>query len=207
MQSAMLTCSVLFSISANSNLAVAEIADCNSIKNGSAPIQYSYRAGSSVTTVQSFRDKSGNYVLWTNANGTIQKTVLIDGLITSAETASPSNVRTLRKFTVEGMPKNWDRKSNIRYKFTVTVTKPDGTTDTSVTTASYVFKSEGKEAVGSCVLTVIRGEIDSTPDGSNQTTHLFNMYFPELMAAAIAVKAYPVVEAVTTDFSPLALPR
>ena len=79
-------------------------------------------------------------------------------------------------------------------------TDGDDTTEEKTSTISYKFKSEGTTAVGSCVLQVIHGEIDTTNDAGRRS-HRFQLYFPELKISATAVDAEPIVDSLSTVFS------
>ena len=81
------------------------------------------------------------------------------------------------------------------------VTTPgDDTTEEKTSTISYKFKSEETTAVGSCVLQVIHGEVDTTNDAA-RTRHSFLLYFPELLISATAADAEPIVDGLSTVFS------
>ena len=80
------------------------------------------------------------------------------------------------------------------------ITPADDTTEEKTSTISYKFKSEGTTAVGSCVLQVIHGEIDTTNDAA-RTRHRYQLYFPELRISATEVDAEPIVDSLSTVFS------
>ena len=104
------------------------------------------------------------------------------------------------KYTAEGLPRNFDHRSDVTYKMHSVTASGDGTTEEKTSTFSYKFKSEETTAVGSCVLQVIHGEGDSTND-AGRTRHTFQVYFPELLISATAVDAEPIVDSLSTVFS------
>ncbi len=111
-----------------------------------------------------------------------------DGLPASAE-MSTTYVGKLSfrtgKYTPDGLPKNFDRRSDLSYKMHAVATDGDGATEQRTGTTSYKFKSEGTIAVGSCVLQVIHGEADIT-NNAGRRSHRFQLYFPELKIIASA---------------------
>jgi len=176
------------------------------------PVELAYHSQNGARTiVQAYRDKSGDYVVWTrqtppsthaNPPVFVTKATYVDGALASAElstTYAGKYSHRTAKYTPEGLPKNFDRRSDVTYKMHAVITPGDDTTDEKTSTISYKFKSEETTAVGSCVLQVIHGEI-RTNDVA-RTSHKFQLYFPELQISAAAVDAEPVVDSLSTVFS------
>ena len=187
--------------------------DCNAVKNSMVPVELAYHSQNGTrTVVQAYRDKSGDYVVWsrqtppsTHSNPPVfvTKAIYVDGAITSAELstiyAGKYSHRTAR-YTPDGLPRGFDRRSDVTYKMHAITTSADDTTEEKTSTISYKFKSEATTTIGSCVLQVIHGEIDATNDAA-RTTHSFQLYFPELQISATAVDAEPIVDSLSTVFS------
>jgi len=187
--------------------------DCNAVKNSMVPVELAYHNQDGTTTVvQTYRDKSGDYVVWSrqtppsthpNPPVFVTKATYVDGVVASAElltTYVGKYSHRTAKYTPDGLPKNFDRRSDVTYKMHAVTTDGDNTTEEKTSTISYKFKSEGTAAVGSCVLQVIHGEIDATNDAA-RTRHSFQVYFPELKISAMAVDAEPIVDSLSTVFS------
>lgn len=133
----------------------------------------------------------------------VTKATFVDGLPALAEMSTnyigPISYRS-GKYAPEGLPKNFDRRSDITYRMHSVTTDGEGATDERTSTTSYKFKSEGTVAVGSCVLQAIHGEADITNDGGRRR-HRFQIYFPELKILASATDAEPVVDSLSAVFS------
>jgi hypothetical protein len=188
-------------------------ADCNAAKNSVVPFELAYHSQKGTRTiVQAYRDKSGDYVVWTrltlpSTSPTppvfVMKATYIDGAIASAEMSTTYvgkySYRTA-KYTPDGLPAHFDRRSDVTYQMHALITLGDDTTEEKTSTISYKFKSEETVAVGSCVLRAIRGEIDATNDAA-RTSHTFQTYFPELQISATAEDAEPILDGLSTVFS------
>ena len=177
------------------------------------PVELAYHSQDGTrTVVQAYRDKSGDYVVWSrrtppstqlNPPVFVTKATYVDGAIASAElstTYAGKYSRRTAKYTPDELPRNFDRRSDVTYKMHAVITPGDDTTEKKTSTISYKFKSEGTTAVGSCVLQVIHGEIDTTNDAA-RTSHTFQVYFPELQISATAADAEPIVDRLSTVFS------
>ena len=186
--------------------------DCNAVKNSMVPVELAYHSQNGPrTVVQTYRDNSGDYVVWSrqtppsthpNPPVFVTKATYVDGVVASAElstTAGKYSHRTA-KYTPDGLPKNFDRRSDATCKMHAITTPGDDITEEKTSTISYKFKSEETTAVGPCVLQVIHGEIDATNDAA-RTRHTFQVYFPELQISATAVDAEPIVDSLSTVFS------
>ena len=187
--------------------------DCDAVKNSMIPVELAYHGQDGTrTVVQTYRDKSGDGVVWSRemppSNQSKQpvfvtKATYADGLPASAELSTTYvgklSLRT-GKYTPDGLPKNFDRRSDLTYRMHSVTTDGDGTTEERTSTTSYKFKSEGTVAVGSCVLQAIHGESDITNDAGRRS-HRFQIYFPELKIIASATDAEPIVDGISTDFS------
>lgn len=186
--------------------------DCDAIKNSTVPVELAYHAQDGTkTVVQTYRDKPGDYVLWTRqlppSTGSKQPVLVtkanyVDGLVASAELstnyAGKFSYRTA-KYTPEGFPRNFDRRSDLTYKVRTVTTAADDSTEDRTSTVLYKFKSEETATVGSCVLQIIHGETDITTDA--RTRHSFVLYFPDLKISAFAPDAEPVVDGLSTVLS------
>jgi hypothetical protein len=187
--------------------------DCNAVKNSMVPVELAYHSQEGTkTVVQTYRDKSGDSVVWSrqtlpsthpNPPVFVTKATFVDGVIASGE-LSTSYVgkysHRTAKYTPDGLPKNFDRRSDVTFKMHAVITSGDNTTEEKTSTVSYKFKSEETTAVGSCVLQVVHGETDTTNDAA-RTRHAFHLYFPELQISATAVDAEPIVDSLSTVFS------
>jgi hypothetical protein len=187
--------------------------DCAAVKNSMVPVELAYHGQDGTkTVVQTYRDKSGDGVVWsrelppfTQSKQTVfvTKATYVDGVPALAEMwanyVGKFSHRT-GKYTPDGLPKNFDRRSDLAYRMHSVTTDADGATQERTSTTSYKFRSEGTTAVGSCVLQAIHGEADITND-SGRRSHRFQLYFPELRLMASAADAEPVVDSVSTVFS------
>jgi hypothetical protein len=187
--------------------------DCNALRNSTVPVELAYHGQDGTKTVaQAYRDKSGDYVVWSrqtlpstrpNPFVFVTKASYVDGTLASAELSTTFvgkySHRTV-KYTSDGFPKNFDRRSDVTYKVHATITTADDTTEEKTGTISYKFKSEEITTVGSCPLQVIHGEIDTIDDAA-RTRHKFQVYFPELKISATAADAEPIVDGLSTVFS------
>ena len=191
--------------------------DCNAVKNSMDPVELAYHSQDGTrTVVQAYRDKSGGYVVRSrqtppsthpNPPVFVTKATYIDGALASGEMSTTyagkySNLTA--KYASDGLPRNFDRRSDAAYKMHAATTDGDGTTEAKTSTISYKFKSEGTAAVGSCILQAIHGEIDTTND-TGRKSHSFQVYFPELKISATAVDAEPIVDSLSTVFSEIKL--
>jgi hypothetical protein len=187
--------------------------DCNAIKNSTIPVELAYHGqDGTAAVVQAYRDKSGNDVVWTRRTPPstrptppvfVTKAIYVDGLPAFAELSTPyagKHAYRTGKYTPDGLPRNFDRRSDVTYKLHAVVTPRGDATEESTSTISYKFKSEETTTVGSCVLQVFHGEADTTGDTA-RTRHSFQLYFPELRISATAADAEPVVDGLSTAFS------
>ena len=187
--------------------------DCSAVKDAMAPFELAYHSQNGTkTVVQSYRDKSGDYVVWTrqtppsthpNPPVYVTKATYVDGALTSAEMSTTwvgKYSHRTAKYTHEGLPKDFDRRSDATYKTHAVTADGEGATEQITSTISYKFKSEETMAVGTCVLQSIHGEIDAAND-AGRTHHDFQIYFPELKILATATDAEPIVDSLSTVFS------
>jgi hypothetical protein len=187
--------------------------DCNAIKNSIVPVELAYHSQDGTrTVVQAYRDKSGDYVVWSrqtlpsthpNPPVFVTKATYVDGAIASAEFSTTyvgKYSHRTAKYTPDGLPKNFDHRSDVTYKMHAVITSGDDTTEERTSTISYKFKSEETTAVGPCVLQVIHGESDTTNDAA-RTRHRYQLYFPELRISATEVDAEPIMDSLSTVFS------
>jgi hypothetical protein len=187
--------------------------DCDAVKNSTIPVELAYHAQDGTTTaVQSYRDKPGDYVVWSRqtppSSGPkptifVAKATYVDGAIASGElwtTYAGKYSHRTAAYVADGLPKNFDRRSDLTYKMRAVATDGDGTTEEKISTHSYKFRSEETIAVGPCVLKVIHGETDTTGE-AGRTRHAFQLYFPELKILAWAADAEPIMNGISTVFS------
>ena len=206
----MLSISLLLLASSASAQSPAPV-DCAVIKNSTVPVELAYHAQDGTkTVVQVYRGNSDD-VVWTrqtpasaqkNPPVFVTKATYVDGAVASAElstTYAGKYSHRTAKYTPDGLPRNFDRRSDVTYQMHTVTTAADDTTEDKNSTVSYKFKSEGTATVGSCVLQVIHGETDVTDDA--RTRHSFQLYFPELRISAIATDAEPIMDGLSTDFS------
>jgi hypothetical protein len=187
--------------------------DCDAVRNSTVPVELAYHGQDGTRTlVQTYRDKSGDGVVWSRELPPstqpkqpvfVTKATFIDGLPALAEMsttyAGKFSHRT-GKYSPDGLPKNFDHRSDLTYRMHGVTTNGDGSTEERTSTISYKFKSEGTMAVGSCVLQVIHGESDTAND-AGRASHRFLVYFPELKISATATDAEPIVDRISTDLS------
>ncbi|MBR1228614.1 MULTISPECIES: hypothetical protein [unclassified Bradyrhizobium] len=202
---------LLFATSAAAQPAPA--IDCDAIKNSTVPVELAYHGQDGTrTVVQAHRDTSGGRVVWThqtqpstrpNPPVFVTKAIYVDGTIASADWTTPYagkySHHTL-KYTPDGLPRHFDRRSDLTYKMRAVSTDGENITQEKTSTISYKFKSEGTVAVGSCVLQVIHGESENTNE-AGRTRRSFQLYFPELQIMATATDAEPIVDGLSTVLS------
>jgi hypothetical protein len=186
--------------------------DCESIKNTTKPVELSYHLGNGVKVIlQSYRQASNDYVVWMrtetpNATSVTKSNYVAGVLSESQETTTLQGKRkaTVRKFNIEGYPRDFDRRSDIQYKMTMTAAYADGTSDETSVTNSYRFASEGKITYGSCALRVVYGETESTdPKTGKAGARLFQLYLPELKLTLGDPSKQPALDDLRTHFEPL----
>lgn len=190
--------------------AAAEPVDCDAIVNAKAPVELSYHEGDETSVLQVYRDTPGNTVVWlrTMSGKFVAKGVFVDGVLTSGETSSAYHGKLKSseiKYTEDGMPKYFDRRSDLKYSATSSVVYADGSTKVSTTTYDYKFKSAGKEAVGPCMLDVVRGESDRVNQTTGKAARSYSLYFPQLSAAIIGRTAEPVIDYIKSKFDPMTM--
>jgi hypothetical protein len=193
-----------------STTATAKAIDCNVVTDTMQPVQVRYHDPSGRTvTEQIFRDKSGNMVVWVKTgNGVaVTKSTLAQGILQSAEmtTTHSGKIRSsTNKITVDGLPPNFDHRTNVQYSQSYHLTWADGSNSDASDKITYTFKSEGKETVGSCLLTAIHGEIDGVHGASSrQVVREYQVYYPELMLPVASRSGEPTIDEITTDFTPM----
>jgi hypothetical protein len=188
--------------------AAAEPIDCDAIGSTTAPVELTYHEADEASVMQVYRDESGNTVVWlkTMKGKFVAKGVFVDGILTTGETTSAYAGKfksSTVKYLQQGMPRQFDRRSDLRYSTTSSVVYADGSTNESTTTYDYRFKSAGKASVGPCMLDVVRGESDRVNEGTGKTSHSYSLYFPQLTAAIIGQTAEPVLDDIRTTFVPM----
>ena len=178
-----------------------------------SPVEMAYHAQDGTRTlVQVYRYKPGEYDVWTRQMPPsaqprqpvfVAKATHVDGLITSGELSTTyvgKYSHRTAKYRPDGLPRDFDRRSDLTYRMHAVTTAGDNTTEEKTSTIAYKFKSEETITVGSCVLQVIHGESDTTGD-TDRTRHGFQLYFPELKISATATDAEPIVDSLGTVFS------
>ena len=188
--------------------------DCDAVKTTPIPAELTFHTRDTVFTIQAFRGAAGKDVIWTKQETPVEtrinKTLAIDGRISANELrATMSGKRTAIKFKYdfEGMPKNFDRRTNIDFKV-LSVASDDGSTNENLVVSSYKFKSESPVTVGFCVLSIVRGDLASTSGKTdNALHHIALIYLPELRVVASSLDAEIVFDDIKTAFTPLTLPQ
>jgi hypothetical protein len=190
--------------------------DCNAVKNSSVPVELGYHFSNGTRLfAQSFRDKSGDYIIWIkslpppsspNSGPAITKTTYNNGFAACTESWSDrwahGSGHHVINLVPAGFPKNFDRRSDATYKAHSTITYDDNSTSGNNNyTYTYKFKSEGTVVVGSCVLDVVHGELDTTDDATGKTFHGFSAYYPELQISTTNGNAEPIADSISTQFS------
>jgi hypothetical protein len=187
--------------------------DCNAVKNSSAPVELGYHFSDGTKLfAQSFRNKSGDYVVWgkslpppstpNNSAPSITKTTYNNGFAASTESWSSARGHFVINVLPDGFPKNFDRRSDAKYKAHYTITHEDNVTSgNSNLTYTYKFKSEDTIVVGSCVLQIVHGELETTDDATGKTFLVFSAYYPELQVSTINSNAEPIADSISTQFS------
>ena len=188
--------------------AAAEPVDCDAIENTMAPVELTYHDADQPSVTQVYRDKSGNSVVWIKTlNGKfVAKGVFVAGILATGETTSAYAGKfkcSKITYTVEGMPRLFDRRSDLKYSIAHSTAYADGSTDEATTTYNYKFKSAGKESVGPCMLDVVRGQSDSVNEKTGKTSHTYGVYFPQLMTGMTGRTAEPVLDDIKTTFVPM----
>lgn len=189
--------------------AAAEPVDCDAIESRMAPVELTYHDGKdNASVIQVSRDQSGGSVVWIKTlNGKlVTRAVLADGILATAEitTAFAGKLKSSKiTYRVEGMPKLFDRRRDLKYTIAHSTIYADGSTDEASVTFDYQFKSAGKESVGPCTLDAVHGETDSVNEKTGRTSHSYSVYFPQLMAAMTGRTAEPVPDELKTTFDPM----
>lgn len=193
--------------------------DCNAVKNSSTPVELGYHFSDGTKLfAQSFRNKSGDYVVWgkslpppptpNNSGPSITKTTYNNGFAASTESWSGARGHFVINVLPDGFPKNFNRRSDAKYKAHYTILHEDNiTSGNSNLTYTYKFKSEDTIVVGSCVLQIIHGELDTTDDATGKTFHVFSAYYPELLVSTINSNAEPIADSISIQFSAITPPQ
>ena len=188
--------------------AAAEPVDCDAIGQARSPEELTYHDGDEPAVLQVYRGTSGDTVVWLRImNGKlVAKGVFVDGILVTGETTSTfaGKLKSSKiKYTHEGMPAHFARRSDIKYSTTSSSVYADGSTDESTTTFDYKFKSAGREAVGPCMLDVVRGETDRVNAKTGKASHSYYVYLPQLMAGITGQRTQPVLDDIKTKFDPI----
>jgi hypothetical protein len=196
--------SLLFIVSVYSGAAFAQAVDCEALKNTSVPYQVSWTYKSSKFVDQVYRDKSGDFVVWrqmSNSAGVLQvsKTAVFDGagteaLVTTTQTGK-NKLQKIKSITA-GVPKGFDRRSDITMKATYSVSFADGSTEEFSTSTAYRF--------GPCILRIVRGENTPTRDGKTFGPATA-FYLPDLKGSVLAPADADSEFELSTRFTPLEL--
>src|SRR4051794_3128722 len=199
----------LLTFASSASAQIPPSVDCNEVRDSAIPVELAYHGQDGTKTlVQMYRDTPGNHVAWIrqtppstrpNPPVFVTRATHVDGALVSARLSTPyagKHAYRAAKYTSDGLPKHFDRRSDVTYKLHAVITPADGIVEEHTSTIAYKFKSEGTITVGSCVIQVIRGETDTTSDA--RTRHSFQLYFPELQISAVANDAEPVVDSLST---------
>lgn len=189
----------------------AEPVDCDAIAKGTTAAELSYHDGNdNPSVIQVSRDTSGNAVAWIKTlNGKlVTKAVLVDGILATAEITSAFAGKFKSSkitYNVKGMPKHFDRRTDLKYTIAHSTIYSDGSTDEASVTIDYRFKSAGTESAGPCMLDAVHGETDSVNEKTGRTSHTYSVYFPQLMAVMTGRTAEPVLDDIKTKFDPMTM--
>jgi hypothetical protein len=199
---------VVLSLTLLTGAAAAEPVDCDAIVNTTAPVELSYHEGEEASVIQVYRDNSGNSVVWLKKmkGKFVAKGVFEGGVLTAAETTSAYAGKfksSTIKYLERGMPRQFDRLSDLKYSTKSSVVYADGSTNEFTTTNDYRFKSARKESIGPCTLDVVRGESERVNETTGKTSHSWSLYLPQLTAAIIGQTAEPVLDDIRTTFLPI----
>ena len=183
--------------------------DCDIVKN-TKPVELSYHfANGTKVIIQSYRTKADDYVTWSRTETAkvtmVMKMSYVAGIPSESQETytSPGQARsTTRKFSTEGIPKNFDRRSDLKYTMKVTSAFSDANPVEFVNTSSYAFKSEEKITVSGCVIDVIHGETENVDPKTGKATHVPQRFFPELKLSAPDSQDV-VIDAFKTTFEPI----
>ncbi len=191
----------------------AAVLDCDAAKNAKAPVELSFHlADGTRVTSQMHRENAAaaDFVYWSRVEfGTstfVTKYSFVGGLPTESQESSTLSGKlksTTRKFSFEGLSGDFDRRSDIQYKLTITAAYADGTTAETSVTNSYQFKSEDTVTVGSCVLDAIHGATNILEPRTGKSTSGFQIYFPELKLAVLDREREPAIDGLKTTFTPI----
>ena len=197
-------------ISASS--AFAQAVDCEALKGTTMPYQISWRYKGNQYITQVYRDKSGDYVAWQQAVTPtsvlwVSKSTVIDGtgtesLMTTRQTGK--NKSSKIKTTYTGYPKGFDRRSDIAFKASASITYADASVTESQSAVSYRFVKEERKAVGSCLLKVVLGELTSSRD-DKPLPAVTTSYLPEIKGPVMVPTDADTEFDLTTRFAPLEL--
>jgi len=186
--------------------------DCDAVKKATVPFELSYHfSNGRRALLQSYRDQSGDGVIWNREESEqrirVQKTTYIGGDSSEmlAWTTLPVESPVVVKATTEGLPKNFDHRSNVEFKVKSTTTYADGTSAERISINSYAFKSEDQITVGSCVFSVVRGELEYAPypKTDKPPVHIVQLHFPELKLTVSGYGGEPVIDDLKTSFTPI----
>ena len=199
---------VALSLAMLTGAVAAEPVDCDAIVNSTVPVELTYHEADEASVIQVYRDTSGNAVVWlkTMKGKFVAKGVFEGGIVTASEITSAYAGKFKSSkitYTVEGMPRLFDRRSDLKYSIAHSTVYEDGSTDESSTTYNYKFKSAGKERVGPCMLDVVRGETDTVNEKTGKASHTYGVYFPQLMTGMTGKTAEPVLDDIKTKFDPM----
>jgi hypothetical protein len=167
--------------------------DCNAVINSMVPVELAYHGQDGTrTVVQTYRNKSGDYVVWSREMPPstqpkqpvfVTKATYVDGAPASAEMSTTyvgKYSHRTAKYAPDGLPRYFDRRSDLTYRMHSVTTDGDGTTEERTSTISYKFKSD---------------------NDAGRRSHRFQLYFPELKISATAVDAEPIVDSLSMVFS------
>ena len=200
---------------ASTSFAAAETVDCEALKNSTIPYQISWKYSNDdspnveVNIVQVYRDKSGDSIVWRKTTflpGLIEvvKGVIVDGVGYDAVSTNSQTGLRKSKGSYQGLPKAFDRKSDLTYTSKITITSADGSIRESAATISYHFVNESQKAIGPCLFTVIQGETTNVIDGKQRSPHA-TYYIGELKSTSLFPANDNTEFELSTSFTPLEL--
>src|ERR1700755_1534976 len=120
--------------------------DCDAVRNSKVPVALTYHEGDGTSVVaQAYPDKPGDYVVWTRRTLPstrptppvfVTKAIFADGLPASAEmwtTYAGKDAHRTGTYTTDGLPRNFDRRSDVSYKMHGIVTPGGASSEETMT--------------------------------------------------------------------------
>ncbi|CAL77746.1 conserved hypothetical protein; putative signal peptide [Bradyrhizobium sp. ORS 278] len=193
-----------------SAVARAQEVDCAAVQGSATPIEMRYhRTNGALVIIQSDRASHDNFTVWSRTETPqgviVSRSTFVGGLMSESQdtTNFGGTIRTYHKtYAFEGLPGDFDRKSDIDYKIIITTRMQDGSTTKSVVLQKYRFKYASTRKVGPCELVIVHATAEVEIPPSPVKNHIAQVYLPELNLGA-GDPIEPTIEGVTTSFVPI----